>query len=124
MKLLLLSALSSLAAADVGTATSYSPPYLPSQCGGNNPAIFPSSKLFVAAGDGIWDNGAACDRQYRVRCISAAQPRTCKGGEITVKVVDYKPGAGSTMVLSDTAFAALADTSKGASLINIEFEQV
>ncbi|KAE9462761.1 hypothetical protein C3L33_05331, partial [Rhododendron williamsianum] len=43
---------------DVGTVAQYGPPYTP-------------------AGDGIWDNGAACGRQYLVKCISATTPYTC-----------------------------------------------
>ncbi|KAK9268518.1 hypothetical protein L1049_000271 [Liquidambar formosana] len=62
---------------DVGTSSQYSPPYIPTVCYGNDPTQFPSSNLFAAAGDGIWDNGAACGRQYLVRCISASQPGTC-----------------------------------------------
>ncbi|RVX11105.1 hypothetical protein CK203_013325 [Vitis vinifera] len=56
---------------DVGTAAQYNPPYLPTICYGNDASEFPSSNLFAAAGDGIWDNGASCGRQYLVRCISA-----------------------------------------------------
>ncbi|MED6110023.1 hypothetical protein PIB30_039018 [Stylosanthes scabra] len=108
--------------ADVGTAASYSAPYLPSACYGREATEFPSSNLFAAAGDGIWDNGAACGRQYLVRCISAAQPRTCIPDQsIQIKIVDYAPTA-TTLVLSDKAFGSLANTS--AALINIEFQQV
>ncbi|KAF3966449.1 hypothetical protein CMV_009449 [Castanea mollissima] len=49
---------------DVGTAAHYSPPYLPTTCYGSDTSEFPSSNLFAVAGDGIWDNGAACGRQY------------------------------------------------------------
>ncbi|KAA8525366.1 hypothetical protein F0562_007216 [Nyssa sinensis] len=59
---------------DVGTASHYSPPYLPTACFGNDPSQFPSSNLFATASEGIWDNGAACGRQYLVRCISAVVP--------------------------------------------------
>ncbi|XP_061345311.1 EG45-like domain containing protein [Gastrolobium bilobum] len=116
--------------ADVGTATSYSPPYLPSECYGSDATQFPSSNLFAAAGDGIWDNGAACGRQYLVRCISAEQPMTCIPDQsIQIKIVDYAASAvsrplvgGTTIVLSDTAFGTIANISAG--LINIEFQQV
>ncbi|KAG5027832.1 hypothetical protein JHK82_011466 [Glycine max] len=115
--------------ADVGTASRYSPPYLPSGCYGTEATQFPSSNLFAAAGDGIWDNGAACGRQYLVRCISAEQPRTCIPDQsIQIKIVDYAATAvspasagGTTMVLSDKAFGTIANTS--AALINIEFQQ-
>ncbi|QHO51370.1 EG45-like domain containing protein [Arachis hypogaea] len=116
--------------ADVGTAASYSPPYLPSKCYGTEATEFPSSNLFAAAGDGIWDNGAACGRQYLVRCISAEQPRTCIPDQsIQIKIVDYAATAvsaasasGTTLVLSDKAFGSIANTT--AILINIEFQQV
>ncbi|KAI4344078.1 hypothetical protein L6164_011350 [Bauhinia variegata] len=116
--------------ADVGTSARYAPPYLPTTCYGGEATQFPSSNLFAAAGDGIWDNGAACGRQYLVRCVSAEQPRTCIPDQsIQVKIVDYASSAVSaasapstTLVLSDKAFATIANTS--AALINIEFQQV
>ncbi|KAI9117508.1 hypothetical protein K1719_011674 [Acacia pycnantha] len=116
--------------ADVGAAAQYSPPYLPTGCYGGEALQFPSSNLFAAAGDGIWDNGAACGRQYLVRCISAEKPRTCIPQQsIQVKIVDYAvsttstPSAtGTTMVLSQKAFQTIANSS--AALINIEFQQV
>ncbi|KAL2338323.1 hypothetical protein Fmac_012769 [Flemingia macrophylla] len=115
--------------ADVGTASRYSPPYLPSGCYGTEASQFPSSNLFAAAGDGIWDNGAACGRQYLVRCISAEQPRTCIPDQsIQIKIVDYAAtavsqpsSAATTVVLSDKAFATIANTS--ATFVNIEFQQ-
>ncbi|KAB1209014.1 EG45-like domain containing protein [Morella rubra] len=114
---------------DVGTAARYSPPYSPTSCYESDPSQFPSSNLFGAAGDGIWDNGASCGRQYLVRCISATQPRACvQGSTIQIKIVDYAgslrspPSAnGTTMVLSKTAFEAIANAS--ANSINIEFQQ-
>ncbi|XP_025615645.1 putative EG45-like domain containing protein 1 isoform X2 [Arachis hypogaea] len=113
---------------DVGTASHYGPPFLP--CYGKDASEFPSSNMFASAGEGIWDNGAACGRQYQVRCISAAAPRTCIPGQlIQIKIVDRaqstvsRPSrAGTSMVLSTTAFQAIANAS--ASLINIEFQQV
>ncbi|XP_024180929.1 EG45-like domain containing protein isoform X2 [Rosa chinensis] len=115
---------------DVGTAAQYSPPYLPTDCYGSDSSQFPSSNLFAAAGDGIWDNGASCGRQYLVRCISAAVTGTCiPDTTIQIRIVDYaagvasKPSAdGTTMVLSQTAFAAIANST--ATSINIEFQQV
>ncbi|XP_027333680.1 putative EG45-like domain containing protein 1 [Abrus precatorius] len=101
-----------------------------SGCYGSEASQFPSSNLFAAAGDGIWDNGAACGRQYMVRCISAEQPKTCVPDQsIQIKIVDYADTAvspssagGTTIVLSDKAFGTIANTS--ATLINIEFQQV
>ncbi|KAK6912643.1 RlpA-like protein, double-psi beta-barrel domain, partial [Dillenia turbinata] len=114
---------------DVGTAAQYAPPYLPNACYGNDASQFPPNNYFAAAGDGIWDNGAACGRQYKVRCISAAEPKICVPGQtIQVKIVDSalssssRPSAnGATIVLSTTAFQAIAKSS--ASSVNVEFQQ-
>ncbi|XP_061346274.1 EG45-like domain containing protein [Gastrolobium bilobum] len=114
---------------DVGTASRYGPPFLPTACFGGDASQFPSSNMFGSAGEGIWDNGAACGRQYQVRCISAAAPRTCIPGQaIQIKIVDRAQSSvsrpsttGTSMVLSTTAFQAIANAS--ASLINIEFQQ-
>ncbi|TQD90499.1 hypothetical protein C1H46_023937 [Malus baccata] len=115
--------------ADVGTAAQYPPPYLPTQCFGGDSSQFPSSNLFAAAGDGIWDNGASCGRQYLVRCISAEETGTCVPDKtIQVKIVDYAGTinkasvSGTTMVLSQTAFGSVANST--ARSINIEFQQV
>ncbi|MBA0777419.1 hypothetical protein Gotri_005439, partial [Gossypium trilobum] len=62
--------------------------YVTTACFGEDQTQFPSSNLFAAAGDGIWDNGASCGRQYLVRCISASQPGTCVPDQtIQVKIV-------------------------------------
>ncbi|PON41603.1 Expansin [Trema orientale] len=115
---------------DVGSSAQYSPPYLPTACYDRDSSQFPSSNLFAAAGDGIWDNGASCGRQYQVRCISAAKPGTCiPDNTILIKIVDYAgslastPSApGTTMILSQTGFGAIANST--ALSINIEFQQV
>ncbi|KAL6212127.1 hypothetical protein ACLB2K_017348 [Fragaria x ananassa] len=115
--------------ANVGTAAQYRPPYLPTSCFGSDASQFPSSNLFGSAGEGIWDNGAACGRQYLVSCISAAVPKTCIPGKtIQIKIVDRALSSVSrpsrndaTMVLSTTAFAAIANSS--ASFVNVEFQQ-
>ncbi|ONH98230.1 hypothetical protein PRUPE_7G237200 [Prunus persica] len=116
--------------ADVGSAAQYPPPYLPTACYGSDSSQFPSSNLFAAAGDGIWDNGASCGRQYLVRCISAARTGTCVPDKtIQIRIVDYASSVNSapsapatTMVLSQTAFGAIANST--AKSINIEFQQV
>ncbi|ESR63704.1 hypothetical protein CICLE_v10010378mg, partial [Citrus x clementina] len=66
--------------AGFGTVTAYHPPYLPTRCNGNGQEQFPPGNLFVAVGECLWDNGAACGslwgngaacgRRYRLRCIS------------------------------------------------------
>ncbi|XP_057466880.1 EG45-like domain containing protein [Actinidia eriantha] len=116
--------------ADVGTAATYTPPYIPTACYGNLASQFPSSNLFAAAGEGIWDNGAACGRQYLIKCISVAAPSTCILDQtIQVKIVDRaqtsasRPSrGGTTVVLSTTAFGSIVNGSPAT--INIEFQQV
>uniref|UniRef100_A0A2N9GZN5 Expansin-like EG45 domain-containing protein n=1 Tax=Fagus sylvatica TaxID=28930 RepID=A0A2N9GZN5_FAGSY len=107
---------------DVGSATSYGPPYLPTQCHGNDQGQFPSDGFFAAVSDGLWDNGAACDRRYQLRCISGPN-RPCKGGVIIVKVVDHCRGnpCPAAMAMSTKAFN---DISKFPNVkINIEYAQ-
>ncbi|KAK9274168.1 hypothetical protein L1049_018982 [Liquidambar formosana] len=127
---LLILQLSHVSHADVGTAAQYSPPYIPTACYGNDASQFPSSNLFATAGEGIWDNGAACGRQYLVQCISASVPRTCIPGQtIQIRIIDRAVSSASrpttegvTMVLSNTAFAAIANGSRAS--INVEYQQV
>ncbi|KNA13108.1 hypothetical protein SOVF_119760, partial [Spinacia oleracea] len=119
---------------DIGAAAEYSSPYLPTSCYSSDAAEFPSNNLFAAAGDGIWDNGAACGRQYLVKCISAPEPASCENPEtIQLKIVDYANSAVShplltpatTMLLSNTAYAMLLNLSSSSSppsSINIEFQ--
>ncbi|XP_038698893.1 EG45-like domain containing protein isoform X2 [Tripterygium wilfordii] len=113
--------------ADVGIAAQYNPPYLPTACFGSEESQFPTNDLFAAAGEGIWDNGASCGRQYLVRCISASNPTTCFPEQtIQIRIVDraqnVSSGPDPTIVLSDAAYSAIADPS--ADTINIEFQQV
>ena len=116
---------------DVGTAAQYSSPYLPTACYGSDESNFPSGNFFAAAGDEIWDNGAACGRQYFVGCISDSTPDACNQNQtILITIVDYMgqpPFAQSTynttMVLSNTAFRTIANSSTASSYINIEFER-
>ncbi|KAH9760719.1 expansin-like EG45 domain-containing protein [Citrus sinensis] len=107
--------------ADIGTATAYHPPYLPTRCNGNRQDQFPPGNLFVAVGEGLWDNGAACGRRYRMRCISGNN-KPCKGSTIDVKVVDFcrKSPCPSTIVLSNDAFQAI---SRVDAKINVEYVQ-
>ncbi|KAJ9702557.1 hypothetical protein PVL29_004339 [Vitis rotundifolia] len=108
---------------DIGTATSYDPPYLPTKCKGYDQDQFPEGGLFVSASDGLWDNGAACGRRYRLRCISGLR-RPCKEGSIVVQVVDFcqhRP-CPATMVLSKKAFDAISRIPSAK--INIEYAQI
>ncbi|WJZ95698.1 hypothetical protein VitviT2T_014446 [Vitis vinifera] len=87
---------------------------------GNDVSKLPSSDLFAWAGNGIWDNGAACGRQYFVRCLSAQTPGTCKTSQIIkVKIVARASKNGAILVLSNIAFGVIANPS--AALVNIEF---
>ncbi|KAK8933581.1 hypothetical protein KSP39_PZI015751 [Platanthera zijinensis] len=115
-------------AADVGTASSYVPPYLPTNCFGNDTSAFPADASFAAAGAAIWDNGAACGRKYEVRCLSSDTPGACVSGDVIVMVTvvdqaarlgSQQSAAAATMSLSETAFRQIA--SLDAPAINIEY---
>ncbi|KAJ7979534.1 EG45-like domain containing protein [Quillaja saponaria] len=115
--------LTSMAYADEGTATFYTPPYVPSSCNGfQNDGV-----MIAAASDDIWNNGAACGRSYRVTCTGATNqgvPHPCNGGSVVVKIVDYcpPPGCQGTIDLSQEAFANIANTD--AAKITILYNQV
>ncbi|XP_039033875.1 EG45-like domain containing protein [Hibiscus syriacus] len=108
---------------DIGTASFYNPPYIPTKCDGNTEEQFPPGNMFVTVSEGLWDNGAACGRRYRLRCLSGPK-RPCKHRTIDVKVVDFCPlmPCPSTIMLSRDAFAAIAH--KRGRKINIEYIQV
>ncbi|KAK3043706.1 hypothetical protein RJ639_001902 [Escallonia herrerae] len=103
----------SLVLGDIGTATSYGPPYTPTKCNGNRQDQFPPGNLFVSVSEGLWDNGAACGRRYRLKCLSGTK-RPCKGGTVDVKVVDFcsKRPCPSTIVMSSSAFSAISHSPK------------
>lgn len=139
---------------DIGTASSYHPPYTreytrllhltlqnrligsctfywlnlvlkccaATRCNGNRQDQFPSGNLFVQVSEGLWDNGAACGRRYRLRCLSGSN-RPCKEGTVDVRVVDFctKRPCPSTIVMSSDAFAAVSRSPDAK--INIEFIQ-
>lgn len=75
------------------------------------------------------DNGAPCGREYLVTCLGAAAPNACIDGQtIQVMIVGYMDGLnssssqnGTTMVLSNNAFAMIGDQLSAE--INIEFQQ-
>ncbi|XP_059635905.1 EG45-like domain containing protein [Cornus florida] len=112
-----------LVSGDVGTAATYNPPYLPTRCNGYDQEQFPEGGLFAGASDGVWDNGAACGRRYRIRCISGLK-RPCKEGTIVVQVVDAcrTNPCPATLVLSNKAFDAISKISN--SKINVEYVQI
>ncbi|XP_077210917.1 EG45-like domain containing protein 2 [Tasmannia lanceolata] len=107
---------------DVGTATSYGPPYTPTKCYGRNQEQFPTGNMFVAVSEGLWDNGAACGRRYRLKCLSGPN-KPCNDDTITVEVVDAcsKRPCASTILLSKDAFAAISHSD---TKINIEYAQI
>ncbi|OAY31864.1 EG45-like domain containing protein [Manihot esculenta] len=113
--------LASIAYAAEGTATFYTPPYVPSSCYG----FEDKGVMIAAASDAIWDNRAACGRRYSVRCTGATNqvPQPCRGGSVIVTVVDYcPPGCRGTIDLSQEAFSQIADPNAGN--IKIEYTQV
>ncbi|KAB1204183.1 EG45-like domain containing protein [Morella rubra] len=114
--------LTSVANATQGTATFYTPPYVPSSCYGYQH----NGVMIAAASDVIWGKRAACGRRYRVRCLGPTNkrgvPRPCKGGSVVVKIVDYcPPGCAGTIDLSKQAFAQIANSDAGK--IQIEYTQ-
>jgi len=94
-------------------------------CDGNRRQQFPPGNIFVAVNEGLWDNGAACGRRYRVRCVSGIN-KPCKGGSsIDVKVVDSitctKSSCPHTFHMSTEAFAAISRFPNAN--INVEYIQ-
>ncbi|KAG6599417.1 26S proteasome regulatory subunit 8-like A, partial [Cucurbita argyrosperma subsp. sororia] len=102
------------------------------KCFGGDLTQFPTSNLFAAAGDGVWENGAACGRQYFVRCFSASDPEACVPDQtIQITIVDYAPSivsvptaTGTTMILSTTAYNSIVNTSATVNFVTVEFLQV
>ncbi|KAJ4709419.1 EG45-like domain containing protein [Melia azedarach] len=111
----------SMAFAISGTATFYTT-YVPSACYG-----FQDQGVMIAAvSDPLWDNGAACGRMYRISCTGRTNDgvlQPCRGGSVTVKVVDRcpSPGCQATIDLSQEAFSQIADPAAGK--INIDYNQ-
>ncbi|RDI85909.1 hypothetical protein Vi05172_g4104 [Venturia inaequalis] len=91
--LIALSSFAHLGLCEVGPVTSYKPPYLPTKCFGSDQTQFPPGSLFAAAGPGLWNNGAACGRHYRLRCISTVQGvGACIPGYVNVRIVEGRLG--------------------------------
>ncbi|XP_047306392.1 EG45-like domain containing protein [Impatiens glandulifera] len=104
-----------------GTATFYTPPYLPSACD----EYKDEGVMIAAASHSIWNNGKACGKKLKVKCIGGTNdgPHPCRGkSHVTVKIVDFCPaGCQGTIDLSQEAFAAIADPDAGK--IKISFKQ-
>ncbi|KAF6144583.1 hypothetical protein GIB67_006075 [Kingdonia uniflora] len=118
-----LSLLSFASAAETGTATFYTPPYIPSSCDGfKNEGV-----MIAAASDTIWNNRAACGNVYKVKCIGATNlgdPHPCiADASVVVKIVDYcpSPGCQGTIDLSQEVFAMIANPLAGK--INIAYQR-
>ncbi|KAM1198530.1 hypothetical protein COP2_010167 [Malus domestica] len=112
-----------LVSGDLGTATPYSPPYIPTRCFGTRPDQFPPMYLFLAVSEGLWDGGSACGRIYKIRCLSGPN-MPCKGrATVEAKVVDFcrQSPCPSTIAMSTDAFAAISHNSSAP--INIEYAQ-
>ncbi|KMT03545.1 hypothetical protein BVRB_8g192220 [Beta vulgaris subsp. vulgaris] len=111
----------SVAIAISGQATYYTV-YVPSSCYGFDN----QGTMIAAASADIFQNRAACGRSYRVTCVSGTNqgvPQPCRGGSVTVRVVDLCPGCSANgLDLSQEAFSMIADPNAGR--INIEFTPV
>lgn len=120
----IVSCLSSFANAAQGLAVYYPPRnnnYLPSKCYGYQD----NGWMVAGVSDALWNNGAACGRRYRVRCIGGANaaPHPCKAGSVVVKVVDYcRSVCYGDINLSQYAFSQIADVNAGK--VRIEYYQV
>ncbi|KAF3333553.1 EG45-like domain containing protein [Carex littledalei] len=121
ISLLVLSKEIILVRGDLATAASYGPPYTPTQCNGNSQDQFPPNSMFAAVSTVLWDNGAACGRNYIVKCLSGTGDRPCKQGNIVVQVVDKCPQdpCRATLLLSKDAFNALSRSPTAK--LNIEY---
>nr|XP_018915441.1 PREDICTED: EG45-like domain containing protein [Bemisia tabaci] len=111
----------SAAAADQGFATFYTR-YTPSACNGfQNDGV-----MIAAASDPIFANKAACNRRYRVKCISGtnAVANPCRSGSVIVKVVDRcpSPHCRGTLDLSREAFSRIANPDAGK--VKIEYTRI
>ena len=100
-----LACFASVAYGIAGTATYYTV-YTPSSCYGNDD----QGTMIAAVSSDIFQNKGACGKMYRVTCTGA----NCRGGSVTVKVVDLCPGCSANgFDLSQEAFSAIADPSAG-----------
>ncbi|KAK6156730.1 hypothetical protein DH2020_010978 [Rehmannia glutinosa] len=66
--------------------------------------------MIAAANPSLYNNGATCGRNYRVRCTEA----NCRNGAVTVRIVDLCTGCGPNQLdLSQEAFSIIADPNAG-----------
>lgn len=103
--LAIIASCASVAYCTAGTATYYTV-YTPSSCYGYQD----QGTMIAAVSSDIFQNKAACGSMYRVTCTGA----NCRGGSVTVKVVDLCPGCSANgFDLSQEAFSAIADINAG-----------
>ncbi|KAJ9551013.1 hypothetical protein OSB04_015058 [Centaurea solstitialis] len=111
----------SVADAISGQATIFNPPYAPSTCFGSQDKGVMVSK----AHSGLFANGSACGRRYRVRCISGTNKAirdACKGNSVDVVIVDRCDMCSvNQLELSEEAFEKIARVELGR--VNVEYEQ-
>nr|XP_027065992.1 EG45-like domain containing protein [Coffea arabica] len=117
----MVASLVSIAHAATGTATFYTPPYVPSSCYGYQD----NGVMIAAASDAIWNNRKACGKTCTVRCTGPTNqgiPQPCRGS-VVVKIVDYcPPGCRGTIDLSKEAFSKIANPDAGK--VKIEYNCV
>ncbi|PRQ37637.1 putative rlpA-like protein, double-psi beta-barrel [Rosa chinensis] len=77
--------------------------------------------MIAAAGDAIWNNGAACGKFVTVKCTGPRNlaPPPCTNENVTVKIIDHCPGCPFTLDLSKEAFTKIANPMGG--IINIDY---
>ncbi|XP_030535682.1 EG45-like domain containing protein 2 [Rhodamnia argentea] len=104
----------SAASAEPGLAVYHDPKYYPAACAGFN--MENSGVMIAGVREELWNGGRACGRMLRVRCTKPANlfPNPCKGGVITVKVVDFcRQPCNGVINLSRDAFARIANLDAG-----------
>ncbi|XP_050371821.1 putative EG45-like domain containing protein 1 [Argentina anserina] len=116
LTLSIVACLVSISTAKPGIATFYTN-YVPSACYGSTQ----EGVMIAAAGDAIWNNGAACGKYVTVKCTGPRNPvpHPCTGESVKVKIVDHCPGCPSTLDLSKEAFTKIANPVAG--IINIDY---
>lgn len=81
--------------------------------------------MVAGVSNALWNNGKACGKRYRVKCIGGTNeaPHPCKNGKtVVVTVVDYcSAGCQGVINLSKDAFSTIADPDAG--IIQVQFNQ-
>ncbi|KAL2927884.1 putative EG45-like domain containing protein 1 [Bienertia sinuspersici] len=79
--------------------------------------------MIAAASDELWNGGKICGQKFRVKCTGPTNPypHPCKGGSVSVEIVDHCPNCGGTIDLSKEAFSTIADPVAG--VIKIDYHK-